>query len=150
VYIWDLGKGDNFYGFPLMNGPPNGVKVALHLMCDTKSTSTYCTPTTIDRKVDESEIDQIRTILKEHIPSLAGESVHTETCMYTVTPDGHFVIDFHPENRNVILASPCSGHGFKFCSVVGEIIRDLCIHGRTQHDISMFKIDADRLNNPHY
>jgi sarcosine oxidase len=59
------------------------------------------------------------------------------TCLFTNTPDEHFILDGHPEHSQVILASPCSGHGYKFCSVVGEIIADLATGaGRTRHDIS--------------
>jgi glycine/D-amino acid oxidase-like deaminating enzyme len=57
------------------------------------------------------------------------------------------LIDFHPKfaNKSVILASPCSGHGFKFCSVIGEILKDLALHGETKHNISFFSIN-DRLD----
>ena len=65
----------------------------------------------------------MKELLRQHIPGLEGEIAHTATCMYTVTPDDHFLIDFHPSYKSsVVVASPCSGHGFKFCSVVGEII----------------------------
>jgi sarcosine oxidase len=61
--------------------------------------------------------------------------------MFTNTEDGHFVLDVHPESPQVILASPCSGHGFKFASVVGEILADLVTDGETSHDTSMFRLD---------
>jgi len=59
--------------------------------------------------------------------------------MYTLTEDEHFLIDYHPDHRNVLLVSPCSGHGFKFCSVIGEIISDLIISEATSFDISLFR-----------
>ena len=62
------------------------------------------------------------------------------SCMFTNTPDEHFVLDLHPQLPQVCVASPCSGHGFKFCSVVGEIMADLAQHGETRHDISMFRL----------
>jgi len=61
--------------------------------------------------------------------------------MYTMTPDGHFIIDFHPQHQNVVLACGFSGHGFKFAPVVGEILADLALLGRTEHDISLFALD---------
>ena len=63
------------------------------------------------------------------------------TCLFTNTPDEHFVIDRHPEHAQVILASPCSGHGYKFCSVVGEILADLATAGgTTRHDIGFLRL----------
>jgi sarcosine oxidase len=69
-----------------------------------------------------------------------------QTCMFTNTPDHHFVIDLHPDYPQVSIASPCSGHGFKFASVVGEIMADLAEKGFTRHDISLFRLD--RLRRP--
>jgi sarcosine oxidase len=67
-----------------------------------------------------------------------------QTCMFTNTPDHHFVLDLHPEYPQVSMASPCSGHGFKFASVVGEIMADLADKGFTRHDISLFRLDRLR------
>jgi sarcosine oxidase len=64
-----------------------------------------------------------------------------QTCMFTNTPDHHFVIDLHPEYEQVSIASPCSGHGFKFASVVGEVMADLAEKGFTRHDISLFRLE---------
>jgi sarcosine oxidase len=61
--------------------------------------------------------------------------------MFTNTPDEHFMLDFHSSGSNVLVVSPCSGHGFKFCSVIGEIVADLVTSGATDHDISLFKLD---------
>jgi len=74
-----------------------------------------------------------------------GELIGATTCMYTKTHDEHFLIDFHPHSDRVILASPCSGHGYKFCSVIGEVLADLSTAGETKHDISLFKLGASRL-----
>ena len=63
-------------------------------------------------------------------------------CMFTNTPDEHFILDNHPGYPQVVLASPCSGHGYKFCSVVGEILADLATgDGRTGHDIAFLRLD---------
>jgi sarcosine oxidase len=62
-------------------------------------------------------------------------------CMFTNTPDEHFVLDHHPDHRQVVLASPCSGHGYKFCSVIGEILADLATRdGVTRHDIGFLRL----------
>jgi sarcosine oxidase len=63
------------------------------------------------------------------------------TCMFTNTPDEHFVIDRLAPGSPVIVASPCSGHGYKFASVIGEILADMAIADRTDHDIDLFRID---------
>ena len=62
-------------------------------------------------------------------------------CIYTVTPDEHFIIDRLPQSPNVIVASPCSGHGYKFATVIGEILADLATGGTPPHDISMFSLN---------
>ena len=69
---------------------------------------------------------------------VSGHVTRTLTCMYTNTPDGHFVIDFSPEDRNVVVISACSGHGFKFGPVIGDIAADLVLDGGTRRDISRF------------
>ena len=141
VYIWDLGAAGNFYGFPRQAGPPGGVKVAMHYV--DPSVQTECTPETVDRSVSAREEAAMRAVLKDRIPLLDGDLVATATCMYTNTPDEHFLIDWHPQCADkVLLASPCSGHGFKFCSVVGEIIADLLMDGATSHDIDFFRLKA--------
>ena len=69
-----------------------------------------------------------------------GELIGATTCLYTMTPDGHFLIDQLPGAPNVIAALPCSGHGFKFAPVIGEILADLATAGTTEHDISRFEL----------
>jgi sarcosine oxidase len=97
-----------------------------------------CTPETLDRQVRDEEIEFMRGYLDEHVPSLAGRCLATDVCMYTNTPDEHFVIDLYPGHPQVSFASPCSGHGYKFASVVGEILADLAAEGATCHPIEMF------------
>jgi sarcosine oxidase len=75
--------------------------------------------------------------------------VSTATCMYTLTKDEHFLIDWYPHDqvnragkdvKDVLMVSPCSGHGFKFCSVVGEICSQLLTTGQSELDISLFRL----------
>ena len=80
----------------------------------------------------------MRGYLEEYVPALAGRCLATDVCMYTNTPDEHFVVDLHPDYPQVSFASPCSGHGYKFASVVAEILADLAIDGATHHPIEMF------------
>ncbi len=88
VYIWDLGKTGlgNFYGFPEQAGY-EGIKVAMHHCKDEKLV--VSSPTTIDRVVTEEEVEMMRDMLRQKIPAMNGRLLHTETCMYTMTPDQH-------------------------------------------------------------
>jgi sarcosine oxidase len=85
--------------------------------------------------------DMLREFAARYFPDGAGATMSLVACMFTNTPDGHFVIDRHPELPQVFVASPCSGHGFKFASVVGEIMADLTTQGTTRHDISLFRLN---------
>lgn len=134
VYIWERGDGVHFYGFPHQPGPPDGVKVAFFHV------GQPCDPETIDRVVHPEEIATMQRCVREHLPGLDGPLVHATTCMYTCTPDGHFLIDHHPRHPNVVIGSPCSGHGFKFVPVIGEILADLAMEGTTRHPVSLFGI----------
>mgnify|MGYP000206245274 FL=1 len=96
------------------------------------------------------EIRQLQALLRRfaerYFPDGCGPTMDLQTCMFTNTEDNHFVIDLHPDYEQVSFASPCSGHGFKFASVVGEIMADLAEKGMTRHDISLFRLD--RLRQP--
>ena len=133
IYIWDCGAGVSFYGFPYHPSMP-GIKVAIHTVGQT------CSPDSIDRQLQASDVESLQNLLRERIPALLGPMIHYETCMYTLTPDEHFVIAVHPDHPQVVIASPCSGHGFKFTPVIGEILADLAIDGQTAHDISLFSL----------
>ncbi len=74
----------------------------------------------------------IRAALADHIPAANGRLLAAKTCLYTMTPDGDFIIDRLPGAPNVVVASPCSGHGFKFAPVIGEIVADLATEGATR------------------
>ncbi len=126
VYILGVPEGD-YYGFPAL--PGQGVKFGRH------DVGEVCTPDTIRRAVDESEIAALRAVLDRYLPGAAGDVLHTLTCMYTNTPDRDFVLDHHPAHPQVIYGCGFSGHGFKFASVIGEILADLAIDGRTRHAI---------------
>ena len=132
IFIWEPDDGNMFYGFPAQDGD-RGVKAAFF-----RAGGVPTTPETIDREVHQGEIDLIRGYLAEHVPELAGRCLDARACMYTNTPDEHFVISVHPEFERVTIACGFSGHGYKFCSVVGEILADLATEGLTPHPIDLF------------
>ena len=132
LYIADTPEG-HFYGFPMLNG--NGVKVAQHY-----GAPELAGPDAIERTASTTDEETVRGFLREHLPSVDGPRHNASVCIYTLTPDRHFVIDLHPDYANVALAAGFSGHGFKFASVVGEILADLAEHGRTELPIGMFRI----------
>lgn len=132
IYIYEYRKDAFIYGFPLVRR--DGVKVAHH------HSGEFCTPETIRRDVGSAEVEQMRQILAHTVPALDAPLRETATCMYTNTPDGHFVIDRHPRHPQVTLACGFSGHGFKFASVVGEVLAELAIYGHTRHPIELFRL----------
>jgi sarcosine oxidase len=121
------------YGFPAIDGPDGGVKAAVH------GSDIECTPETVDREIHESDLLNVRRNLTPRFPDLgAGQIVKAQTCLYTMTPDEHFVIGRHPEFESVSIACGFSGHGFKFAPVVGEILADLATSGATSRPIELF------------
>ena len=89
-------------------------------------------------EVSESEETALRAVLQRYVPAAAGAVRRTTVCAYTRSPDSHFVLGLHPEAPQIVLASPCSGHGFKFASIVGEILADLALDRSTQWPIEIF------------
>jgi sarcosine oxidase len=135
LYIWDCGGDVQFYGFPAQAGPPPGVKVAFFR----SPRPERCSAESVDRTVHRDEIDRMREALRARLPALAaGRHIESVVCLYTLTPDRHFAIGAHPDHPQVLVASPCSGHGFKFASVVGEILSDLAVDGSTRHATGLF------------
>ncbi|MBA2535762.1 MAG: N-methyl-L-tryptophan oxidase [Rubrobacter sp.] len=133
IFIWEPEDGNSFYAIPAHDGPRGGVKVAFF-----RADGRPADPETIDREVHDDEVEFIRGYLARYVPSLDGDFLHAKTCMYTNTPDEHFVISTHPEYPQVAIAAGFSGHGYKFCSVVGEILADLATDGESRHPIDLF------------
>lgn len=134
VFIYENEEGLQPYGIPAAEGEQGGVKVSFYR----GPIVSKCTPQTIDREVHLNEIELMRRAISQFIPSLNSELLNAVTCMYTNTPDKNFVIGLHPQHQEVTIAAGFSGHGFKFCSVVGEILADLAVDGKTRHDIALF------------
>ena len=83
----------------------------------------------------------LRAFAEHYFPDGAGPTIALKTCLFEPSPDEHFLIDRHPEAANAIVGAGFSGHGFKFCSVVGEILADLVVDGTTRHEIDLFALD---------
>ena len=140
VFLLDTGD-DNIYGFPDFAG--SGVKAASHL-AGRKLVRAG------DARQDAREVDAkpVARVLERFIPGAAGPLRAMKTCIYTrigtPRPDGtvddDFVIDRHPDHPQIVLASACSGHGFKFASVIGEILADLGTAGSTRYDLGRFRV----------
>ncbi len=126
------GGGDLFYGFPATSEAPGGtssVKVARHAL------GTPIDPDGDDREPRPGDEDDIRPFLQTFLPGADGPVSGLRICMYENSPDGHFIIDCHPRHANVVIAAGFSGHGFKFASVVGEVLADLAQRGETRYPI---------------
>jgi sarcosine oxidase len=123
-------EGGFMYGIPSLDG--RTIKVGRH------HDGEITTPETIRRRVDERDLDPLRLLAATYLRGVSGHVTRTLTCMYTNTPDNHFVIDFSPDDRRTVVISACSGHGFKFGPVIGDIAADLVVDGGTRRDISHF------------
>jgi sarcosine oxidase len=121
------------YGIPPFKG--DGVKVAKHHHRDET-----VEPESYDRTVSPADEATIRSAVEDFLPSAGGPPARAATCLYTMAPDGDFIIDRMPAAPGIVVASACSGHGFKFAPVIGEIAADLATCGATEHDISRFRL----------
>jgi sarcosine oxidase len=83
----------------------------------------------------------LREAVERYFPDAAGPTMRLATCIYTNSPDDRFVVDTHPDHPEVVVATGFSGHGFKFASVIGEVLADLAVDGETDHPIEMFRMD---------
>jgi len=128
IFIWEYEKNKMFYGFPDLG---DGIKIAIH------QRGKLTTADTIDRTVSKEESNDLWELVEKYLDAKVKFN-YSSVCMYTNTPDEDFIIDFYPENRNIIIASPCSGHGFKFSSAIGKILCDLVTDSVLSFDISVF------------
>jgi sarcosine oxidase len=132
LFIWDF-EGRPFYSIPHVRD--HGVKVAFHHGGEMTS------PEALRREVSESEIQDMRRRLARTVPPMDRPPRKSAVCMYTNMPDEHFALGALPGRPDVIVGSPCSGHGFKFSAVIGEILAELALDGRTRHPIDLFRLD---------
>ena len=134
VWIWELqDTGHVIYGFPAIDGAAGGVKLA------TEQYSRTTTPDTVSRDVTDDEKRAMhRELVATYLPGLGPRCVKALACLYTAMPDFHFLVDRHPRQANVIVASPCSGHGFKHSAAVGESIAQWALGETPASDLSSF------------
>ncbi len=126
-----------FYGFPVHGVP--GFKIGKYHHFQEQDD-----PERLDRRSHAADELMLREFTDRYFPDASGPTMSLKSCMFTNTPDGHFIIDSHPDCPQVSFAAGFSGHGYKFASVIGEILGDLAIFGRTRHDISLFRHDRFR------
>lgn len=125
--IWAFTDDDEMfqYGFPICDGlpGPRGPKFARH------HDGTPTSPDAVDRVISPRDEEELIAGLESRIPAAAGPLKEAQVCLYTLSPDRHFLIDHHQDHSNVVLACGFSGHGFKFCPVLGEGLADLVLDG---------------------
>jgi sarcosine oxidase len=137
VWAIDHLDGTIHYGFPMVCDIP-GLKVAHH------GPGAPADPDTVNRQEQSGDQETFRPFLRQMIPSADGPLLSMKVCLYTHSPDSHFIIDRHPLHERVTLACGFSGHGFKFASVVGEILADLATHGRTELPTEFLQLNRSR------
>ena len=131
IALFEYAPDQLIYTFPDRG---QGVKVGIH------HAGELTHPDHIRRDVTPDDEAAVRALLARFVPSAAGAQRDARVCLYTNTPDGHFLLDHHPAHPQVMLVSPCSGHGFKFASVIGEIVADLVTGGAARFDLRPFQL----------
>ena len=140
--VWAVEKpGGLYYGFPMMPDSP-GLKLADH------SFGTPTDPDRVAREVTPEDEDTFRPALARYVPEADGPTLAVRVCLYTHSPDRHFVIDRHPAYDRVTVACGFSGHGFKFASVIGEVLADLATRGKTSLPASFLGLSRFRATQP--
>lgn len=137
IFIWESKPDKNgIYGFPAVDGPEGGFKIAF------EQYDQSCLPDSVNREVSKNEIESMfKNYVAPNFPQVKNTCVKSAICLYTVTPDGAFVIDWLASSKNIVLCSPCSGHGFKHSPAIGECLADLVLTGKSQIDLTSFKLD---------
>jgi sarcosine oxidase len=121
------------YGVPQIDRP--GVKVGL------SDPTPAVDPDTMDRDPTDTEERRHRAFVRRHLPAAAGPTMGLATCLWTMTDDEHFLLGRPDGHDSVTVATGFSGHGFKFASVLGELLADLVVDGRTRHDIGIHDVN---------
>jgi sarcosine oxidase len=135
IFIWIFAKGGEFgfYGFPTLDGKT--IKIA------TEQFTAIINPDHVQRTVSmEEEQSMYKDYVQGRLLGISDRCGTAASCLYTVTPDSNFVIDVHPDNDRIMIASPCSGHGFKHSAAIGEALAEQVIDGKSKIDISSFSM----------
>ena len=141
IFLCEYTPGLAWYGFPDVG---DGVKVALHHHGEPAD------PDTLRRDVAPEEVAYVRALLRTFMPAADGALVESAVCMYTNTPDEHFVVDRHPAHPQVVIASACSGHGFKFASAIGEQLAALALDAEPTFDLAPFRLARLHAGSDHH
>jgi glycine/D-amino acid oxidase-like deaminating enzyme len=129
--LWEYAPDRILYTFP---DTGQGVKAGIHHEGD------IVDPDAVDRTVSLAEEARVRALLERCMPGAAHTGLHASVCLYTNTPDHHFVIDTHPAHEQVLLVSACSGHGFKFATALGEAVAEWVLEGGSRFDLGVFGV----------
>jgi len=129
-----------FYGFPAIG--KDGIKIGEH-----SGGTPISNPATLNRKLNKNDQRNFIEIVNEKFPKSNRKLSKFSTCIYSLSPDGHFILDLHPKSSNVVIGAGFCGHGFKFSGVLGEILADLALEGKTKHDISIFRLNRFKENS---
>ena len=131
-YLFELPHGV-FYGFPVID--ERGLKAAEHSGGDV-----VVDPLTVDRSLRDTDRAPVEAFLRTHIPSAETPCAEYAVCLYTMSPDEHFIVDRHPEDERIVFAAGLSGHGFKFTAVLGKVLADLAVDGATTLPIDFLSL----------
>ena len=137
--VW-IDAAANVYGFPRLGDVP-GVKIATH------DFGRPCAPETVDRTLSEGDRETARSYAARRFPALSRKVVYEKVCLYSVTRDNDFIIDALPCDRRITLISACSGHGFKFTPLLGQIAADLAVEQNPKWDLAPFRLARFRGND---
>ncbi len=150
VWIMEIDAEFAYYGFPTLPEQPatesvaaahhQGVKAARH------HGGQAADPDAVDRNASDADERVVRDFMGHYMPLAAGRRMDARVCMYTNTPDQNFVLGLDPRDDRIVIASPCSGHGFKFSTVIGQICAELALEGNTSFDIDF--LSARRFSDP--
>lgn len=144
VFIWEpAGARQAVYGFPAIDGPAGGIKIAPAAYGERTTATSGSRPVTVEEVTAMYDM-----LVAPCFPGLSPRCLKTVSCLYTVTPDASFVIDRHPEYRQILLVSPCSGHGFKHSAAIGEAVAELVTEGTSRLDVSHFGLGRFRSGHP--
>lgn len=131
VWVWEVPEGV-FYGIPALDGAGGGVKLGIH------SGASECDPDSVLRTVDADDFRDLRRFLVGRIRWIEPSPIRATVCLYTMSPDGHFIVGRHPDCPEVLIAAGFSGHGFKFACLIGEVLAEFACDGNTRHPVDLF------------
>jgi len=132
AFLYEMPNGV-FYGFPQVDS--GGVKAARH-----SGGETVADPLALDRSLDARECDEVRAFVTSYLPGVSGQLLRHDTCMYTMSSDGHFLVDRHPQHPGLAFAAGLSGHGFKFVPALGEALVQMALGEKTTSPVEFLSL----------